>query len=322
MNFGGNYIIEIRLRIRCCYLTCVLLIALPLVPAIADGPLGSVQVENALLKTIESTRLAAEVAGRIDALNVVEGDSVAVDQQLGKIRDTAVKLQVARAKIAVNIAVKKQKNDIDLRLAKKRSEVANSELERAQAANARIPNTYQPKEVDRMQLLAASAMIEIERAVHEQEVSALDALVAQNELLQAENLLARHQIRSPVVGVVIAINKRVGEWVEPGTELLEIVRIDRLRIEGFIKTSAISKQLVGRQASVTVLKGDEERKLEGKVVFVSPDANPVNGQVRVYLEIDNGKGEFRPGMRVNATIAPDTPGATTANVTERGSTQP
>jgi multidrug efflux pump subunit AcrA (membrane-fusion protein) len=124
------------------------------------------------------------------------------------------------------------------------------------------------------------------------------------------------------VGVVIAINKRVGEWVEPGTELLEIVRIDRLRIEGFVKASAISKPLVGKQASVTVLKGDEERKLQGKVVFVSPDANPVNGQVRVYLEIDNRMREFRPGMRVNATIATDPPQAVTANVPDQGSASP
>ncbi len=273
----------------------------------ADEPSDAIHVENALLKTIESTHLAAEVAGRIDALKVVEGDTVAVDQLLGKVRDTAVRLQAERAKIAVSIAAKKQKSDVDLRLAKKRSEVAASELERALAANSRIANTYPPKEVERMKLLAASASIEIERAVHDQEVAALEAQVIQNELLQAENLLARHQIRSPAVGIVTAINKRVGEWVEPGTELLEIVRIDRLRIEGFVKSSAISKPLAGRKANVTVLKGDEECKLQGKVVFVSPDANPVNGQVRVYLEIDNSAGEFRPGMRVNATIITDPP---------------
>jgi RND family efflux transporter MFP subunit len=272
----------------------------------ADDGTEFVQVENALLKTIESTRLAAEVAGKIEQLTVVEGDRVVVDQPLGKIRDTAVRLQMERAQIAMARARKKQRSDIDLRLANKRWEVANNELERAESANARIANTYDPKVIDRLQLVADSTLLEIERAQHDLEVSELDVRVAENEFQQAEHLLERHQIQSPAVGVVVSINKRIGEWVEPGTELLEIVRIDRLRIEGFIAATALGKQLVGRQANVTVLRGGEERKILGKVVFVSPDANPVNGQVRIFLEIDNHEGEFRPGMRVKAFIPIDT----------------
>ncbi len=289
--------------------------------ATADEQTESVPVENALLKTIESTRLAAEVAGKIEQLSVAEGDSVMVDQILGRIRDTAIKLQMERAKIAMAIARKKQRSDIDLRLAQTRSEVATNELERAESANARINNTYSPKEIDRLRLVSASALLEIERAKHDQEVHELDVLVAENEFRQAEHLLARHQIQSPAVGVVVSINKRVGEWVEPGTELLEIVRIDRLRIEGFIDGTAINKQLVGRQASVVVLKGNDERKVQGKVVFVSPDANPVNGQVRIYLEIDNSEGDFRPGMRVKAFIPThsNSPNTTTST---RTSAQP
>ena len=212
-----------------------------------------------------------------------------------------------RAKIAIAIARKKAKSDIELRLAKKKSEVASNELDRAQTANSRIANTYQPKELDRLELMSASAKIEIERAIHDQEVHGFDVMVAQNEFLQAEHLLARHQIQSPAVGIVVSISKRVGEWVVPGMELLEIVRIDHLRIEGFINANAISEQLVGLQAQVIVQKGDEECKVPGKVVFVSPDANPVNGQVRIYLEIDNSKGDFRPGMRVKALIPLDAP---------------
>lgn len=273
--------------------------------SLADESNQSVPVENALLKTIETTRLAAEVAGKIEKLNVVEGDSVIVDQTLGKIRDTTVKLKMEHAKIAMAIARKKQRSDIDLRLAQRRSEVAINELERAESANERIANTYQPKEIDRLRLVSASTLLEIERAQHAQELFELDVMVAENEYRQAEHLLARHQIQSPATGVVVAVNKRVGEWVEPGTELLEIVRIDRLRIEGFIAGIAINKNLVGRQANVIVSKGTQESQLQGKVVFVSPDANPVNGQVRVYLEIDNSDGEFLPGMRVKAFIPTD-----------------
>ena len=261
-----------------------------------------VQVENALLKTIESTRLAAEIAGKINALHAVEGDVVSIGQPLGNIRDTAVRVQLERAKIAMAIARKKQRSEIDLQLAHKKNDVAQNELELAESANNRIPNTYGPKEIDRLRLVADSTQLEIERANHEREVAELEVLLAENEYRQAEELLARHQILSPAVGVVVAINKRVGEWVEPGTELLEIVKIDRLRIEGFVSTEAASNQLVNHPAYVTVLAASTEQKVLGRVVFVSPDANPVNGLVRVYLEIDNSQRNFRPGMRVKATI--------------------
>jgi multidrug resistance efflux pump len=293
---------DFKKRQQFLFASWVLFMAVAAWPALADDEHSTVEVENALLKTIESTKLAAEVAGKIEKLDVVEGTTVKTDQTLGKIRDKAVKLQMERARIALEIAKRKQRSDIDLRLANKRAEVAKSELDRAITANAKIANTYQAKEMERLQLISASANIEIERAEHDRSLMGLDVLTAENEFRQAEHLFERHQIRSPAIGVVVAVKKRVGEWVEPGTELMEIVRIDRLRIEGFINAVAANEPLMGLDANVIVLKGSEERKLPGRVVFISPDANPVNGQVRIFLEVDNSAGEFRPGMRVKAAI--------------------
>ncbi|MCA9130392.1 MAG: HlyD family efflux transporter periplasmic adaptor subunit [Planctomycetales bacterium] len=267
------------------------------------GTVRPVEVENALLKTIEATTVAAEVVGMVKEFPVVQGKRVKAGDHLGTISDSAVRLQIEHAKIAMAIARTKQQSDVELRLARKRSEVAENELERAVAANARIENTYPPKEVDRLQLVATTAQLEIERALHQQELHSLDVMVAENEYRQAQELLEQHQIKSPVDGVVVSVNRRVGEWVDPGTELLQIVKIDRLRIEGFVNSAAIEQELEGCEARVTVVKGhDDEHVIRGTVVFVSPDANPVNGQVRVFLEIENRDGSFRPGMRVKAVI--------------------
>jgi RND family efflux transporter MFP subunit len=268
---------------------------------------ASIDVENALLKTIEATTVSAEVAGKIDRLAIVEGSTVNAGQEVGKVRDQAVRFQVEQSRIAMAVARKKQVSDIDLQLAQKKAAVARNELERAETANARIENTYPPKEIDRLRLVSESADLEIQRAEHEQELRELDVMIAENEYRQASELLSRHRIASPVDGVVVAMEHRVGEWVEPGTELFKIVKIDRLRIEGFINAASITEQLVDQSADVVVLKANEERRLTGKVVFVSPEANPVNGQVRVYLEIDNSQGEFRPGMRVRASIVQQEP---------------
>lgn len=294
-----------RITLSFALLVCTSILSLFPQTVLGQSAEVAVEVQNALLKTIEATSVAAEVVGKVEQVDVVQGNPVKVGQLLGKIRDSAVELQVAQTKIAMATARKKYGSNVELDLARKRAEVATNELERAQNANATIENTYPPKEVDRLKLVAESAEIEIQRAQLEKELANFGVLKAENEYRQACELLARHRIESPVDGVVVAVNRRVGEWVEPGTEFLQIIKIDRLRIEGFIASAAIDENLVDRNARVTVLKGDTEVRVKGKVVFVSLDANPVNGQVRVYLEIDNRKREFRPGMRVRAEIILD-----------------
>ncbi|MCA9194070.1 MAG: HlyD family efflux transporter periplasmic adaptor subunit [Planctomycetales bacterium] len=259
-------------------------------------------VENAILKTIEATVIPAQVSGTLESLAVAEGSVVKIGQRVGKINDKALSLQVEYKRIARSAAEKKYGSQIDLNLAIKKKEVASLELERAEEANSRIANTYPPKEIDRLNLVAHSASLEVERARLEQELLEYEVLLASTELKQVEELLSRHEIISPAEGVVVSIGRRVGEWVEPGAELVTVVNTNRLRIEGFITSAEITSDLVGQSANVTLLRGSQTFEITGKVVFVSPDANPVNGQVRVYLEIDNSQAQFRPGLRVKAMI--------------------
>jgi multidrug efflux pump subunit AcrA (membrane-fusion protein) len=259
-------------------------------------------VENALLKTIESTHLAAEVSGRLERLDISEGTKITVGEVLGRVHDSAVQLQMERARIAMAIARKKLRSEVDLQLATKKHEVAQNELERALAANTRTPNTYNPKEVDRLTLVADSTQLEIERAKHERELAELEVMLAENDYRQADELCNRHQLRSPVSGIVVSIGKRVGEWVEPGVELMQIVNTDRLRIEGFVRADEAAQNLMGRPVRASVSVGEDEQSVGGRVAFVSPDVNPLNNQVRVYLEIENSGGHLRPGMRTTAVI--------------------
>lgn len=264
-------------------------------------------VENALLKTIESTRIAAGVAGRIANLDVVEGALLKANQMIGKIDDKSVQLQLERAKLAAAIARHKSSNQIDLQLAEKRALVAKNEMERAEAANARVANSFPPKEIDRLRLVHDSTQLEIERALYEQRLLGLESALMENDQKMAEELIARHQVLSPGNGMVVSISKRRGEWVEPGTELLEIVKLDRLRIEGFIPASYSGVGLVDRQAQVSIQIGQRSLVLPAKVVFVYPEVNPVSNQVRIHLEVNNTDGVLSPGLRVRAAILPVIP---------------
>ena len=63
---------------------------------------------------------------------------------------------------------------------------------------------------------------------------------------------------------------------------------------------------MGRRVTLSVdLGGKTANDFDGTVVFVSPEVNPVNGQVRVWAEVENKKLLLRPGVRGNLTIHPD-----------------
>ena len=271
-------------------------------PLLAGDPASSIVVTNAVLKTIESTTVASQVSGIISSFTAKEGMTVKEGQLLGKVHDEALRLELARLKTATEIAKKKHASDIDKRLAIKSQAVAENEYQRATQANARVRDTYPLNEIDRLKLIADRAKLEVERAIYMTEMAALDIAQTEHEYRKSYEIYTRHQITSPVAGVITSVEKKVGEWVEPGADLLRIVRLDRLRIEGFITAEQTVANLVGRDAQVTVVIGERSHETTGKVVFVSPDVNSINSLVRVFLEIENTQNQLRPGLQVKANI--------------------
>jgi len=263
---------------------------------------NQVRVENAYLKTIRSTTVSARVPGILDSLDVAEGNMVTLGQELGRLGDSSIRLQITRAEIALERARRQTENDIDLRLAEKRSAVAINELERAISSNKSIPNTYPVKEVERLQLVADASLLEIERAQYDHDIHNRDLKLAEIELEQARDMLDKHRIVSPVNGIVVAVDKSRGEWTEPGMSLMQIVQTNKLRVEGFVHATETGAGLQGSPATVSLELSGNSLSVPGVVTFVSPETNSVSGQVRIFLEIDNPANQLRAGLKVEAVI--------------------
>jgi multidrug efflux pump subunit AcrA (membrane-fusion protein) len=267
---------------------------------------AEIELLNALTRTRDVIELSAEISGAIKSLNVMEGSRIEIGQELGKIKDERASLALEKAVLEWEVADKKQKSDIAVRLTDKAALVAATEYERAIRANKEIPNTYAESEVDRRKLVYEKAKLEIEQAAYERVLAAGEASVAKNGLDQAQLELRRHLITSPVNGMVIAIKRQMGEWVEPGMSILEVVDMDFFRVEGFVPLDKAALELAGREARVQISLGEDAWEKLGKVVFVSPEANPVNLQVRVIIEVpfssEKERLSFRSGLKCKAFI--------------------
>jgi multidrug efflux pump subunit AcrA (membrane-fusion protein) len=275
-------------------------------PKAFDGQARGIEVVNALTRTRELVEISAEIAGPIVEMVVSEGSRIKVGQTLGRIKDERARMARDKAKLELELAEEKKSSNIAVRLTDKASRVAQAEYERAVNANKQIANTYPESEVDRRKLVFEKSQLEIEQAAYDRSLTALQASIALNQVVQAEFELSRHVLLSPINGMVVGVKRHQGEWVEPGTPILEVVDLDHFRVEGFVTAEEAAVGLFGKSVAIEIAIGNVSLTRKGKVVFASPEANPVNMQVRVIIEApfvdDEARNRFRSGLKCRAVI--------------------
>lgn len=88
-----------------------------------------------------------------------------------------------------------------------------------------------------------------------------------------------------------------------GTAVVRIVRLDRLKVQGFIGAEHLPASVQGRKVRIEIPRADGSAiTLESTVAFVSPEVNPINKQRPVWAEIDNESLLLSPGMKAEMTI--------------------
>lgn len=276
-------------------------------------PAEELRFESALLTLIEHADVSASDTGLLSTVAVKEGLTVEEGTPLAGIDDRDAKLVVSRTETELKIAQSIVENDIKLRFAKLTGAVANAELQRAIDSNAQLPKSVSKTEMERLKLLAEKATLEIQQAEIEQQQSTLSLKVKQQEFDRATLALERKTIKAPFAGMVVQWKKHRGEWVEPGTPVLRLIQLNRLRAETFVVSQKLPGDLVGRSVTLTANPtGKKPVKCTGKLVFVSPELDPVNGQVRIWAEIENEDLSLRPGQTGTLSIGAASTRTTTA----------
>ena len=281
-----------------------LVIASLLCPLFAGADTSSeLQIDSAQLTLIEHADISASEAGLLSQLEAREGDTVSEGTVLGQLDDREAKLVRDRAQTEMQVARALAENDITVRYAKLSAAVADAELKRALESNAKFPKSVSQTEIDRLKLLADKAVLEIEQAGIDLQQAKLSLQLKQQDLARANLALERRTLVAPFPGMVVEWKKQRGEWVEPGTPVMRLVRLNRLRAEAFVASERLPANLVGRPATLIVESADKTTvKYTGKLVFVSPEIDPVNYQVRVWAEIDNRDLSLRPGQSAKLMI--------------------
>lgn len=268
------------------------------------------EIPSALVKVIEQVDVPAREAGVLAAVSVREGQMVEKGDLLAQIVDSDVRTVRDRTKIEAEVARKKAKNDVNIRFAKKSAEVAKAELRRSTESYKAYPKSISDSEMDRVRLVAERAELEVEQAEYDFEIAELTWRIKEKDYQAAEEKVQRRRIVAPLSGVVVDVHRNRGEWVEPGETVLRVLRIDRLRAEGFVSAKEVCGDLQGAEVRLQVdLPGKAGEEFPGKIVFLSPEIDPVNAQIRIWAEVENGGLKLRPGMRARIIVDPPASGS-------------
>jgi len=265
---------------------------------------SALEVQSVVLRLLEEAEVPAQEAGVVTSVAVREGQRVKQGELLAQIDDQIPRLVADSTKAKYDIARAKATNDVRIRYAQKAIEVSEAELRRSTESIERFAKSVSQSQLDVEQLTVQKSKLEAEQATQEQQIAVLEAKQGESELNAARAQITRRRIVAPFDGVIVQIYARKGEWVEPGQKALRIVNVDRLKAEGFIRADDATEHVMGRPVALRPDPSDAAKTtVPGKIVFVSPEVDPITSQVRVWAEIDNRNARLRPGQPARMMIA-------------------
>ncbi|QDT14778.1 efflux RND transporter periplasmic adaptor subunit [Alienimonas californiensis] len=289
-------------------------------PGESAGAADVLTIDSAFLRVDQKADVPAETAGVLAELTVPE---------LGEVKegDPVARLDAAAAVIARDAAAgqlaltrREAEEDSAREFAAASVEFARTALERIEAIRERNAASASLDELDTRRRALAEAEATLAQRTLEQDVKKLKVAAEELDLKLAELTLKRHTLTSPLAGVVEERLRQPGEWVEPGSPVVRVLRLDVLRAEGFADYDAVRDRLGAPAAVIYQPTGDTpgtssaEKPIRrvGRVTYIGSEVEPSTGEVRVRATIDNAGLRLRPGLKVRLEIGPSPDAAVAA----------
>jgi len=221
------------------------------------------------------SRLSTEVAGWVQQVHVEPGDRVQRGQAL-------VELDAELGRIALDMA-------------------------RAAAGAARATLAEADRRLGEAARLAEQKTIAVtELGARQAEVEIATATLAEREAeaRRQQALLERHVLAAPYTGAISRKLTNAGEWVQPGTAVLELVEVDNLRIDFEVPQAFFPRLSPGMVLDARIDALDAGAST-ATVLTAVPVSDP---QSRTFLLLTRPaahEGELIPGMSARGRIRLD-----------------
>jgi HlyD family secretion protein len=277
-------------------------------------------------------QLASKVVGKVDWIGVEKGDRVQQGQVLVRLEDAEYRAQVqqgrgnvaaleARLQEALNGSrpeeIQRAKADLDTALA----DLANAKINLERNAGLVKEGVFSKQALDDAQARYDNALARVEslRKTYElaklgprqEQIAALRGQLeqARGQLAFFETQLDNTIIRAPVSGTILERNVEKGEFVTTGFVgdrgakgyVVSLADLNDLQAELDINQNDFAKLGPKQKASITT-DAYPDRKYDGYIYEVSPEANRQKATVQVKVKVLNPDAFLRPEMNANVAF--------------------
>ncbi|MCC6203064.1 MAG: efflux RND transporter periplasmic adaptor subunit [Gammaproteobacteria bacterium] len=214
--------------------------------------------------------IGPEVGGyRVTEVLVEVGDRVRTGQEL---------VRLSTALLAADVATRQAM------IKQREAELLNARAASRRATALSAQAALSAADLDRLRSeeLAAEARLESARSDHE----------------SASLKLQYTRVTAPDDGVITARSVNVGQIAQVGTEMLRLLRQDRVEWRGEVPEARLADVRIGQQVRITIASGAE---LAGKVRIVAPTIASSNRTGLVYVDVPHDE-RVRPGMFARGEI--------------------
>ncbi|MEO1615365.1 MAG: HlyD family efflux transporter periplasmic adaptor subunit [Planctomycetota bacterium] len=276
-----------------------------------SGDSGGILVKNCMVGFVNKTKVPAQAQGKLLELNIEEGMTVKKGDVLAVIDAEQAGLALELKKAEELVAKIAAQNDINLRDAVATEEIASAEAKTLEELHERGAAPYW--EMRKKQAEAERAKLRIELAQMNEKSAMAEFRVKEFASRLANYEIEMRTVRADFDAFVENRFSQLGEWVQPGTPIVELVQMDKVRVEGFVDAISYAGQVrKGTPVAIEITVGGTladpvKKQLTGTIDYVSTEVD-LNGRHRIWAEIKNERiGEdwlIKPGMTATMEILP------------------
>lgn len=280
---------------------------------VAEMPIGQTVTVNGTLAAYDRTTVGIKVPGRLQTISIDLGSVVHKGQAIAQIEQQDYKLRVQQAEASLAQARARlglsPDGSNDRVTAEETGTVrqAKAVLEDAKSKRDRAAKLIQQGIIPRAEYDTVDSEYKVALSRYQdglEEIRNRQGVLAQrrSELALARQQLADTIVYAPMEGVVQEKKASVGEYLAAGAPVVDIVRIDPLRLRVDVPEREAHGIRNGQSVRVTV-EGDAESYL-GYVKRLSPTISEQSRALAVEADVRNN-GRLRPGAFVRAEIVTD-----------------
>ena len=265
------------------------------VAVLQDQPVTQGQLLAQIDPRDYETALASAKADLASAQASILNDQAQLSLQQAKIASAQAALQGDAARLV--LAQQEQHRYASL------SATGASTIENTDQANSDLATARATQAADQANLLGANREVDVLNAALAQANASLAQ--ANAHVGQAELNLGHAAIRAPFDGIVGNKTVAVGDYLEPGTQIMAIVPLSQVYVMANYKETQITHLKAGQPVTLVV---DAFPGL--KVTGVVDSIAPASGQEFALLPPDNATGNFtkivqRVPVKIDINLTPD-----------------